>query len=140
MAKIRCYLAGPFTDPEWRDRVIAEVKGVDFYNPKTDTAQGSIATFVSGDLAGVLSCDVCFVYAPTGRGDVGAAIEAGHADAMGKPVLLCTEDTFTHPMLIGISRRVFSGLEAGIKYLNRLAEVGLENEFQAAYSMWGEKE
>jgi hypothetical protein len=41
-------------------------------------------------------------------------------------------------MLIGISRRVFFGLEAGIKYLNKLAAVGLENEFQAAYSMWEE--
>jgi hypothetical protein len=37
MAKIKCYLAGPFTEPEWRDRVIAEVEGIDFYNPRTDT-------------------------------------------------------------------------------------------------------
>lgn len=138
MAKISCYLAGPFTNPEWRDQVISEVKGIDFYNPRTDTPQGSIATFVSGDLLGVSSCDVCFVYIEKGRGDIGAAIEASRADTQGKLVILCSGAVFPHPMFVGIVRRVFFGLEAGIKYLNKLAEVGLENEFQAAYAMWEE--
>ena len=135
---IRCYLAGPFTNPEWRDRVISEVEGIDFYNPRTDTLQGSIATFVAGDLSGVSSCNVCFVYIKKGRGDTGAAIEAERADAEGKLVILCSEAVFPHPFLVGISRRVFFGLEAGIKYLGKLAKVGLENEFQAAYAVWEE--
>lgn len=119
--------------------MISEVVGIDFYNPRIDTPQGSIATFVSGDLFGVSSCDICFVYLDEGGGDiVGAAIEAKRADAEEKLVILCSDAVFPHPMLVGISRRVFFGLDVGIKYLNKLAEVGLENEFQAAYAMWEE--
>lgn len=140
MAKITCYLAGPFTEPEWRDQVISEVEGIGFYNPETDTPQGSIATFVGGDLSGVDACDVCFVYVLAGQGDVGAAIEASWAAAHGKLVVLCTDEPFPHPMLVGIARRVFFGLETGIKYLQELAEAGLRNEFQAAYAMWEEED
>ena len=129
-----CYLAGPFTNPDWRDKIISEVPNMEYYDPRTDTVQGSIAEFVLGDLRGVQSCDCCFVYSPTGRGEIGASIEAAWAAAHGKLVILCAEASFVHPMLIGISSRVFYGLENGIRYLNNL--ITCETEFEAAYKMW----
>lgn len=132
-----CYLAGPFTTPDWRDRVLAEVSGIDFLDPRTDSRQGAIFEFVGDDLNHAAQCDICFVYAPNGRGEIGAAIEAAYALAKGRTVVLCAEAEFVHPMLVGIAARVFFGLETGIRYLRNLAK--FDKETDAAYAMWEER-
>lgn len=106
---------------------------MDFYDPRTDTKQGSIASFVYQDLVnGVDSCDIVFYYV-TDPGDVGSAIECGRADCCNKTVILCIDKrvNVVHPFLIGIARRIILGPEAGIVYLKSLAKYGLENEFKA---------
>lgn len=139
MQKIRCYLAGSFKSFEgyedWRDLVKERLGGlIDFYDPRKETSQTSIATFVFQDLAGVESCDVVF-YFVTGIGDVGAVAECTWGLAKGKLIVLCVKDgvEIVHPFIIGICRRMFIGMAVGLAYLKNLAELGLENEFQAIY-------
>ncbi len=138
MKRIRCYLAGSFTAFEgyadWRDYVKEKVSGMDFYDPRTDTNQGSIATFVYQDLSGVDGCDVVF-YFVTNSGDVGASIECERGNSRNKIVVLCVKEGvgIVHPFLIGISRRMFIGIEVGAKYLSNLSECGLDKEFDAIY-------
>lgn len=142
MKKIRCYLAGAFVPfgkyADWRD-FIKEGLGdeMEFYDPRTDTRQGSIATFVYQDLVnGVDGSDVIFYFViNSGDEAVGAIVECARADAKNKLVVLCINKgiAVVHPVLFGISRRVFIGAEAGITYLHHLAEYGLENEFEAIY-------
>lgn len=139
MKKIKCYLAGSFVALEeyadWRDFVKEELKEVmNFYDPRIDTSQGSIALFVTQDLSGVDANEMVF-YFVTNVGDVGAAIECERAECKGKLVVLCIskEVHIVHPFLLGIARRVFIGIETGINYLRNLARCGLENEFEAIY-------
>lgn len=141
MNKIRCYLAGGFMSfkeyKDWRDLVKERLAGkMDFYDPRIDTDQGSIATFVYQDLTGVAGCDVIF-YFVTSVGDIGAAIECARGDAEGKLVVLCVNEgvRIVHPFLIGMARRVFIGMEAGVAYLNNLADSSLANEFEAIYKI-----
>lgn len=137
-----CYLAGGFVPwkqyGDWRDFVIEKLGGaIKFYDPRKETKQGSIATFVSQDLAGVESCDCVFYFLTEGRGDVGAASECAHANAKDKPVILCIERGlgFVHPFILGMARRVLVGLDSGVEYLSLLAQYGMEKEYQAAYQM-----
>ena|SRR3989344_8891943 len=139
MTKIRCYLAGGFVPfgqyKDWRDYVKERVGDkMEFYDPRIDTDQSSIATFVYQDLRGVGSCDIVFDFV-TGWGDVGETAEDQEGNSKGKLVVLCINDgvRLVHPFLFGISRRVFMGMETGIVYLLNLAEYGLDNEFEAIY-------
>ncbi len=143
MKKIRCYLAGGFVPfegyPDWRDFIKERVGGkMDFYDPRTDTDQSSIATFVYQDIKGVESCDMAF-YFVTNSGDVGSSIECAWGNAKNKHVVICINGGvgLVHAFLIGIARRVFIGAETGIIYLHNLAEYGLENEFEAIYKTMG---
>jgi len=139
MKKIRCYLAGWFVPmdgyEDWREFFKEKLKNdMDFYDPRTDTKQGSIALFVYQDLVnGVDRSDIVFYYV-TDSGDVGSAIECGRAECCNKPVILCIDRkvvNVVHPFLIGIARRMIIGPEAGVAYLKSLAKYGLENEFRA---------
>lgn len=138
MKKIRCYLAGWFVSmdgyKDWRDFFKKRLENkIDFYDPRTDTVQGSIASFVNQDLInGVDKSDIVFYYV-TGFGDVGSAIECGRADCKNKIVILCLDKKVSviHPFLIGIARRVLIGPEAGVAYLTALAKYGLNDEFKA---------
>lgn len=132
--ELTCYLAGPFTVPDWRDRLLGEVEGMEFRDPRTDSRQGAIFEFVGDDLRHAGECDICFVYTRSGRGDIGAAIEAAYALAHGRMVAVCTDGAFVHPMLVGIATRLIFGLDEGIRYLQNRTRYG--TEFEAAYAMW----
>ena len=140
MQQIKCYLAGSFVAlegyPDWRDAV-EEALGdaMSFYDPRTDTPQTSIASFVSGDLQGVGNSDVVF-YFVTGAGDVGAVAECTWGLAKNKLIILCVKEgvTLVHPFIIGLCRRMFIGLPTGIAYLKNLATFGLQDEFKAIYA------
>ena len=139
---LSCYLAGSFTPwrqfGDWRDFVAEQLKSViKFYDPRIETKQGSIATFVYQDLAGVESCDCTFYFLTRAQGDVGAASECAHANAKGKHVILCIDRDldFVHPFIIGMARRVLIGLDSGVSYLSLLSNYGMDNEYKAAYEM-----
>lgn len=139
---LSCYLAGSFVSwgqySDWRDFVISKLQSVmKFYDPRVDTDQGSIATFVSQDLAGVESCDCIFYFVTKPQGDVGAAMECVHALDKRRLVILCVNQGlgFIHPFLLGVARRVLIGIDAGVSYLSLLAKYGLGDEYRAAYEM-----
>ena len=139
---LRVYLAGSFQKfggwPDWRDYVIERCTkhAIEFYNPRSETDQGCIASFVAGDLAGVRSCDVVFCYL-TGSGDIGASIECEHGRMNKKNIVLCADKSVTvvHPFLLGIARRFLIGPDTGIQYLKYLAKAGMEHEFDAIYAV-----
>lgn len=146
--KIRCYLAGAFVEynkyADWRDFVKEECKDceIEFHDPRYDTQQGSIATFVSGDLNGVESCDITFLFYTSPKdtndvADMGGPMEGSHANAKGKIFVLCIDENvgFPNPFCLGVARRVLIKLETGIEYLKEISKWGLKNEFKAAYSI-----
>lgn len=143
--RLSCYLAGSFTPfnayPDWRDYVIKRIgDAVKFYDPRTDTHQGSITTFVSEDLAGVESCD-CIFYFMMESQCIGAAIECAVSNAKGKLVILCIDRSldFVDPFLIGISRRICIGIDSGVVYLLSLARHGIADEFKVLREMMERK-
>lgn len=143
--EIICYLAGPFCpygcyDLDWRDTVKREVEitnfNIKFIDPRIETRQGSISTFVYEDLKWARESDVCFLYDGDNRDVVGGAMEAAQHDCCAnKRVILCSEFNTAHPMVQGIARRYYIGLDVGIKYLTLLSKFGLEREFEVAYEM-----
>lgn len=139
--KVKCYLAGHFglfgKYEDWRDFVIERCRNkIEFYDPRFDTKQGSIATFVSEDLKGVENSDIVF-YFVTGPGEVGAAIECAVGLCKEKLIVLCIDEGvgMVHPFLLCIARRVFIGIETGVEYLEKVAQYGLNNEYRAAYDI-----
>lgn len=138
--KVKVYLAGPFIPYgkylDWRN-FVKERMGyvIDFYDPRKDTNQVSIAHFVYEDLErGVAGSDLIF-YFVTGMGDVGAAAECAFGIAKGKFVVICVNDgvRIVHPFVLGMGKRVFIGLDAGMAYLKNLAKYGLKDEYAAVY-------
>lgn len=138
MKRIKCYLAGAFVSfngySDWRDFFIEKLKDlIDFYDPRVDTHQGSIATFVYEDLVkGVEGSDIV-LYFVSDICDVGAAIEAERGECKNKLVIVCIDKNvrFVHSFLLGVARRIFIGVESVLVYLRNLAVYGLENEFVA---------
>ena len=118
--KISVYLAGPFTSPDWRDRVIAEAPMHNYIDPRRNN-QTSSATITLGDLVrGVEESDVVFMYRLRRSDDTGANIEVGcgfgSRQDKKKIIVLVDENRFQHPLLTGIAKRHFTDLEAGILY------------------------
>ncbi len=148
-AENSCYLAGgfkPYTDKsgkvwtDWRDYVKQELgRKITFIDPRFDCDQTSIASFVSSDLRYASECDMTFVY-DSGANSSGRVAEAATAVAKKKLVVLCMATNMSEPMLCGLAKRIFVGLETGIKYLRALAEAGLESEVKVAYQMIRERE
>lgn len=139
--KVKCYLAGHFGSfgeyEDWRDFVIEKCRNkIKFYDPRFDTKQGSIATFVSEDLKGIENSDIVF-YFVTNSGEIGAAIECAVGSCKGKLIVLCIDKgvVMVHPFLLGIARRVFIEIETGVTYLKKVAQYGLNNEYRAAYDI-----
>lgn len=127
------YLAGPFTNPDWRDRVLRAVPQHTYFDPRRNRQYSCVAIVDDDLLRGVEKSDLVFGYYPEGCIDQGTDIELG--DAFGKkiPIILANENKFQNPLLSGIAKRHFTTLDAGIVYLNNLKSIGLEEEFEAIY-------
>lgn len=130
---ILIYLAGPFTNPDWRDRVMEKAPQHDYIDPRKNE-QAACVTIARDDLInGVERADMTFLYFPRGSSDSGACIEAGVAFGRRKPIVLVNENGFQHPIISGIAKRHFTSLDAGIVYLNNLKSLEQSREFEAAY-------
>ena len=129
---ILIYLAGPFTNPDWRDRVMKKAPQHDYIDPRKNE-QAACVTIARDDLInGVERADMTFLYFPRGY-DSGACIEAGVAFGKRKPIVLANENLFHHPIVSGIAKRHFSSFDACIVYLNNLKSLEQSREFEAAY-------
>lgn len=139
--KIKVYLAGSFVPwasyLDWRNYIKERLgHAIDFYDPRKNTNQISIAHFVYEDLErGVAESDLVF-YFVTNVGDVGASAECAFGIAKGKFVVLCVNNDvkMVHPFTLGMGKRVFIGLDAGMVYLRNLVKYGLEDESKAIYA------
>ncbi|MBR9691915.1 hypothetical protein GOV06_03950 [Candidatus Woesearchaeota archaeon] len=130
---ITIYLAGPFTEPSWRDRVKKEAPQHTYRDPK-DNEQAASVTITRDDLIkGVEGSDMMFAYIPDKTKDEGTDIEIGVGFGNRIPITLVNENQFQHPLLSGTAKRHFTTLEAGILYLNNLTSLEQAEEFKAAY-------
>ena len=133
LEKITIYLAGSFTDPDWRDRVKEEALHHDYIDPR-DNEQAAAVTIVRDDLIeGVEKSDLVFAYFPEGRSDSGACAEIGVGFGRRIPIVLVNENKFQHPLITGMAKRHFITLGAGIVYLQNLKSLEQTEEFKAAY-------
>jgi len=133
MTEIRIYLVGPFTNPDWRDRVMEEAPMHSYVDPRNNE-QAACVTVTRDDLiAGVEGTDMTFLYFPDGSQDTGACIEAGVAFGKRRFITLVNENKFQHPLVSGIAKRHFTSLDAGILYLQNLKSLEQAEEFAAAY-------
>jgi nucleoside 2-deoxyribosyltransferase len=131
--KIKIYLAGPFTNPDWRDLVIKKAPQHIYLDPRKNE-QSACVTVTRDDLInGVESSDIVFAYFPKGSQDTGACIEIGDGFGKRKLIVIVNENLFLHPLISGIAKRQFSSLEASIIYLNNLKSIEQLEEFASIY-------
>ena len=133
LEKITIYLAGPFTNPDWRDYVKKQAPQHNYIDPRNNE-QSSSATVTRDDLInGVEASDLIFTYFPKGNSDTGTIAEEGVGFGKRIPIVLVNENEFQHPLLTGMAKRHFISLEGGITYLNNLTSLDQAKEFEAAY-------
>jgi nucleoside 2-deoxyribosyltransferase len=114
----RVYLAGPPFADEYRRRAaeLLLAHGCEPVDPMRrdfrGRTEGNEAEIVEGDLAEIASCDA--VLAAFTAADEGTAMEAWHAHAIGKPVVVYTAGTPPHPWTVYVAERVCADLEDAV--------------------------
>ena len=118
---MRVYLAGPPFADEYRRRAAALVRarGWEPVDPMRrdfrGRAQGHEAEIVEGDLADIESCDA--VLADFSEPDEGTAMEAWHAHALGKRIVVYTGGRTPHPWTVYVADSVWDELEDAVQVL-----------------------
>jgi len=119
------YGAGGFYT-NWRKR-IADECGIRVYDPQGNN-QDAVFAFVTGDFHTIRSPDcigvIALIPAPPTR-CLGTSAEIGFAAALGKRILLITEDPVPDAFLLGCAKRVFFGIDAFIAWFNDRKAKGL---------------
>lgn len=114
----RVYLAGPPFAEEYRRRAaeLLRAAGCEPVDPMRrdfrGRTQGHEAEIVEGDLAEIASCDA--VLAAFTAADEGTAMEAWHARAIGRPVVVYTGGTPPHPWTVYVAAEVHAALEDAV--------------------------
>ncbi len=119
----RVYLAGPPYAEEYRRRASALLleAGLEPVDPMRRDFRGGTegleTEIVEGDLEEIASCHG--VLADFTHPDEGTAMEAWHAHALGKPVVVYTGGTPPHPWTVYVSRSVHASLEDAVAEVAR---------------------
>jgi nucleoside 2-deoxyribosyltransferase len=127
----KVFLSGRL-ESNWQDKVIAEVRNVEFYDPRSHELQ-SPNQYAIWDTHHVRRADILFAYMekdnPSGYG---LAIEIGYARSLGKTVILVDErsqvdEQFRRYFAIvrEMSDVVLDSLEEGIALLKRFVRGGV---------------
>jgi nucleoside 2-deoxyribosyltransferase len=117
----RVYLAGPPFADEYRRRAVALVRelGWEPVDPMRrdfrGRTEGNEAEIVEGDLVDIESCDA--VLADFTEPDEGTSMEAWHAHAIGRPVVVWTGGRKPHPWTVYVAATVCDGLEDAVRAL-----------------------
>jgi nucleoside 2-deoxyribosyltransferase len=120
----RVYLAGPPYADEYRRRAARLVRdrGWEPVDPMRRDFRGRThgheRELVEGDLADIDGCDA--VLAAFTHPDEGTAMEAWYAHAHGKPVVVYTGGTPSHPWTVYIAAQVCADLEQAVAALDDL--------------------
>jgi nucleoside 2-deoxyribosyltransferase len=117
----RVYLAGPPFAEEYRRRAeeLLGEAGLEAVDPMQRDYRGRTAgkeeEIVEGDLEEIAACDA--VLADFTRPDEGTAMEAWHAHALGKPVVVYTGGTPAHPWTVYVAESVHADLASAVTAL-----------------------
>jgi nucleoside 2-deoxyribosyltransferase len=115
---MKVYLGG--SKGEWRKHLMQEYN-MEFYDPFSDS-QRSILEFTQKDLEEIRNSDVIFVVInyPV---YTSACAEIGYAFAFKKPVILVfLLKDFIDPMIMVMSRKVFTDYEKAVDWLSKYIE------------------
>jgi nucleoside 2-deoxyribosyltransferase len=118
----RVYLAGPPFAEEYRRRAeeLLREAGLEAVDPMRrdyrGRTEGKEKEIVEGDLEEIAACDA--VLADFTRPDEGTAMEAWHAHALGKPVVVYTGGTPAHPWTVYVAESVHADLPSAINALS----------------------
>lgn len=112
----RVYLAGGL-DSDWRKSLSRRWKrrGVETYDPMTESRQGAIYEFTQDDLAAIAGCDLLFGYCTYHR-YTGMALEFGFAHARGIPIVYVNTQPRIDSMMVAVSAAAFTDLDEAIAY------------------------
>jgi len=114
MRRVRVYLGG--CKGNWREKFIEENPDCLCYDPFRHSPQGALMIFTKADLDAIKDSDVVVFYIAY-HIYTGACLEAGYAHALGKPiVLIFTLKGYIDPLLLGVSRKVFTDLDLAIEW------------------------
>ena len=117
---MRIYLGGGFYGV-WK-QVVREIATTPrYFDPETDSPQGSIADYVTADLDAIDGSDVLFAYLTDYPTYGGLAAEMGYAYAKGKPIVFVCEKAKPDGFLLGLASKVFLKIADGAEYLEKLA-------------------
>ena len=117
----RVYLAGPPFAEEYRRRAAALLRdaGLEAVDPMRRDFRGNTSghetEIVEGDLEEIASCDA--VLAAFTAPDEGTAMEAWHAQGLGKPVVAYTGGTPPHPWTVYVADSVHADLQDAVRAL-----------------------
>lgn len=116
MRKVKVYLGGSRGD--WREKFAKENPDVECYDPFKHK-QESLMDFSKNDLSQIENSDVVFFYINY-HVYTGACVEAGYAYAREVPIVLVFAlKGYIDPLLLGVSRKVFTDLESGIEWFKK---------------------
>jgi len=115
--KLRVYLGG--SKGTWRRKFAKENQDCECYDPFKHSKQTALVSFTQKDLQAVKETDVLFIYINY-KIYTGSCIEAGFAFARGIPIILVFElKGYIDPLLLGISRKVFTDLDSAIDWFKK---------------------
>lgn len=127
MRKFRIYLGG--SRGKWREKFRKEISDLECYDPFLQSKQLNLASFTKEDLEVIKNSDIVFfcinypIY-------TGACVEAGYAHALGKEIILVfLLKGYTDPLLLGISRKVFTDFDIALKWFKNYIKRKMEKPF-----------
>ena len=118
---LRVYLAGPPFADAYRRRAVALVRelGWEPVDPMRrdfrGRTEGNETEIVEGDLVDIEACDA--VLADFTEPDDGTSMEAWHAHAIGRPVVVWTGGRKPHPWTVFVAAAVCDELEDAVRAL-----------------------
>jgi nucleoside 2-deoxyribosyltransferase len=116
--EVKVYLGG--SKGEWRKKLMQEYN-MNFYDPFSDS-QHSILEFTKKDLEEIRNSDVIFVVIDYPV-YTSVCAEIGYAFAFNKPIILVfLLKDFIDPMIMVMSRKVFTDYEKAVNWLCKYAE------------------
>ena len=118
----KLYLAGPLSG--WREEVFTELSPFfDVYDPVRHSRQHSQSEYPPDDLNAVKKCEVVLAFQPKDKNNcLGMAVEATMGYCNGATVIYVDEKGSLDPILIGISKRVFSDLKKAVEFLIKISK------------------
>lgn len=120
---MKAYLAGGFYSG-WRKQIEDAQLGFETIDPARDNDQTASYRFVRDDLDAIERSDLVIAFYPGGYSSHGMAAEMGYAAAIKKIVYYIDTSGVPDLFLVGLSKRMFTSIEAFIDWWRGRVKAG----------------